>query len=531
LETDVSLENNRVETADTVSLSLSKEQTAALLREVSVVYNTQINDLLLSALVQTLCEPNQSILIEMEGHGREVDVVGRGHELDLSQTVGWFTSRYPIRLTHENNNTAALIKDTKAKLMATPNKGIGYGILKYLTSDPVIKQRFAQHQKPQLSFNYLGQFDHTQGDNSSTLFTAANENTGRQRSPDSLRSQLIELVAYINDDCLTVNWQFSHAMHDKVLVENIAQSYLTHLCQIIQHCLEEKSKLQLVSPDDTATTDNLVHSLRPSQPNVEEQLPLFCLHHRGGHTLEYREIAEQLKPSIPVYGIQSKILSDPHYQGHDMEAVAAQYAKAIRSTQSNGPYRLLGWSLGGVLAMAITQVLEAQGEQISFVGLIDASITKQTQDDDVEDSVIESLLAAVDHNLLAGYNRIDSDKRRALEKQVETLNEQQAIDFLCDWIIEEKLIDESVFDKSYLSIYYRTTLQSRRLIRSYQPKQINAKPHIWWAEDSMKKGEVPTHWQDYTSGIASAQTLPGGHFDIIKDPALHQMIAAQLEAL
>ncbi|PHM53531.1 non-ribosomal peptide synthetase [Xenorhabdus hominickii] len=127
-------------------LGISVEMTDILLHEANIGYRTEINDLLLSALTVALQETfDQSVNhIILEGHGREsID-----NTIDISETVGWFTTLYPVRLEKQTDMADTLIH-TKEMLRAVPNKGIGYGALQqagYLTD-----------HLPVISFNYLGQ--------------------------------------------------------------------------------------------------------------------------------------------------------------------------------------------------------------------------------------------------------------------------------------------------------------------------------------------------------------------------------------
>ncbi|WP_258087589.1 condensation domain-containing protein, partial [Xenorhabdus bovienii] len=107
-------------------LVLSAKLTDTLLREANSGYHTEINDLLLSALTLALSasfsRPVNHIILE--GHGREsIDTT-----LDVSETVGWFTTVYPVRLEMQAGVTETIIH-TKEMLRAVPNKGIGYGAL------------------------------------------------------------------------------------------------------------------------------------------------------------------------------------------------------------------------------------------------------------------------------------------------------------------------------------------------------------------------------------------------------------------
>ncbi len=141
--------NNSKPTLDNLThhqLEISAEMTDILLHEANAGFHTEINDLLLSALTVALQDTFDKSVnpILLEGHGREsID-----NTIDISETVGWFTTMYPVRLENQANITDTLIH-TKEMLRTVPNKGIGYGALQqagYLTDD-----------LPAISFNYLGQ--------------------------------------------------------------------------------------------------------------------------------------------------------------------------------------------------------------------------------------------------------------------------------------------------------------------------------------------------------------------------------------
>lgn len=137
---------------DKVSVVLTAEETRNLLQAVPPVYRTQITDALLAALTPVVCRWNRSdsIVINLEGHGRE-DLF---EEVDLSRTVGWFTTLFPVRLrANAESMSGDLLTSFKEQLRAVPRNGIGYGIRRYLSSDG------QADSSPQIMFNYLGQLD------------------------------------------------------------------------------------------------------------------------------------------------------------------------------------------------------------------------------------------------------------------------------------------------------------------------------------------------------------------------------------
>ncbi|MCP4147041.1 MAG: non-ribosomal peptide synthetase, partial [bacterium] len=123
---------------DSVSMNLDKTETGNLFNKVNWVYSTEINDILLAALALALKEWNQmdKILINLEGHGREPII----EDVDINRTVGWFTSQYPVLLDlyhvpgDKPDNLSNTVKSVKETLRRIPNKGINYGVLKYLTT-------------------------------------------------------------------------------------------------------------------------------------------------------------------------------------------------------------------------------------------------------------------------------------------------------------------------------------------------------------------------------------------------------------
>ena len=126
-----------------MSVSLSAEETRALLQEVPEAYHTQINDVLLTALVQAFSRWTgaRSLLVDLEGHGREEIF----EDVDLSRTVGWFTTIFPVLLESGGGfHPGNALKSVKEQLRRIPNRGIGYGLLRYLSRDADISREAAE---------------------------------------------------------------------------------------------------------------------------------------------------------------------------------------------------------------------------------------------------------------------------------------------------------------------------------------------------------------------------------------------------
>ncbi|MBD2420562.1 non-ribosomal peptide synthetase, partial [Anabaena cylindrica FACHB-243] len=231
---DHALGANTVASTRIVSVSLSPSETRALLQEVPKAYKTQINDILLTALVQTLSKwtGSSSVLLDLEGHGRE-DIFD---DVDLSRTVGWFTAIFPVLLELKaTDNLADVIKSIKEQLRAVPNRGIGYGVLRYLSGDADITSQLSATPQPEISFNYLGQFDWGTQENS--FYKPASESVGAEHSQSESCDRLLDINGLVVEGQLQLDWTYSENFHQRATIENLAQDFVERLQSLIAHCL------------------------------------------------------------------------------------------------------------------------------------------------------------------------------------------------------------------------------------------------------------------------------------------------------
>ncbi|WLH88802.1 non-ribosomal peptide synthetase [Pseudomonas sp. FP453] len=219
--------------ADTVSVRLDAEHTRQLLQQAPSAYRTQVNDLLLTALARVLCRwsGQPSALIQLEGHGRETLF----DDIDLTRSVGWFTSAYPLRLTPQLEQGAS-IKAIKEQLRGVPHKGLGYGVLRYLADD-VIQHTLAALPSAEITFNYLGQFDQSFG--SAALFHPLDESAGLAHDPDAPLPNALSVDSQVYGGELVLRWTFSRERHDQQTIRALADAYLAELHSLIAHCLRD----------------------------------------------------------------------------------------------------------------------------------------------------------------------------------------------------------------------------------------------------------------------------------------------------
>jgi amino acid adenylation domain-containing protein/non-ribosomal peptide synthase protein (TIGR01720 family) len=223
---------NTVASARNLEVALTPEETRALLQDVPSAYRTQVNDALLAALGRTLANwtGHTSLLFDLEGHGREDLFEG----IDLSRTVGWFTSIFPVSLSiNPGKRSSETLKSVKEQLRRIPNRGIGYGVLRYLTADLSIKQRLSALPQAQLCFNYLGQFDNTA---SSPEESAVDEPIGLSRGPLDERSYLLEINARVEAGSLRINWTYSENRHYHETILQLAKDFVAELRALVTEC-------------------------------------------------------------------------------------------------------------------------------------------------------------------------------------------------------------------------------------------------------------------------------------------------------
>ncbi len=227
---------NTVASTNSITVSLSQEETYSLLHRVAEVYHTQINDLLLTALAQCLMRwlGKNEVLIGLEGHGREDIAAG----VDLSRTVGWFTSLYPVHLKiAEHFSLSSTIKSIKEQLRAIPYNGIGYGLLRYLNQNEQVRNSLQVLPHPEVSFNYLGQLDQMQAEHS--LFTFAPESVGLSTYPEDERTHLLVINCAISDRQFHCTWSYSLHRHSIGTIQKLATTFIEALRTILAHCQHE----------------------------------------------------------------------------------------------------------------------------------------------------------------------------------------------------------------------------------------------------------------------------------------------------
>ncbi|MFJ6050123.1 amino acid adenylation domain-containing protein [Streptomyces sp. NPDC092307] len=237
-------------TARRLRLELPADRTAALLTTVPAAFHGEINDVLLGALAlaaadwrgRSAPDAARPLLIELEGHGREQIT----DDVDLSRTVGWFTTVFPVRLDLGSLDReearasgpalATAVKRVKEQLRAVPDRGIGYGLLRHLNARTA--RPLAAAPTPSLGFNYLGRFrvDGTEGPwtlagGSSVISTGFH--------PDTPLRHALSVTPVTEDHAdgprLVADWLWADELLDEAEVRELAESWFAALCALVTH--------------------------------------------------------------------------------------------------------------------------------------------------------------------------------------------------------------------------------------------------------------------------------------------------------
>ncbi|MHA6534792.1 condensation domain-containing protein, partial [Paenibacillus sp. BAC0078] len=215
------------------AISLSEKETKNLLTGTHHAYKTEMNDVLLAALGLAMQEwtGHETLAIHLEGHGRE-EVLG---DVDVTRTVGWFTSIYPVVFEMKQaEGIAYWIKSFKEKLRRIPNKGVGYGALKYLT--PREKSGLGSGMAPEISFNYLGQWDREMAAGAMSMSALS---AGASMSLQSERIHTLDIAGSVMEGKLTLSVTYDKQEYRESTMQALLVNYKKQLLSIVDHCMQK----------------------------------------------------------------------------------------------------------------------------------------------------------------------------------------------------------------------------------------------------------------------------------------------------
>ena len=264
----------------TVEVSLDEAETSALLRILPKTYGAKFDEALLAALAQTFYEwTGGPLLIDVEGHGREPIFP----DIDLSRTVGWFTTIYPVVIDLANTSEPVdAMQCVKKQLGSMQHGGLDYGATRYLSSQSRLAAEIHEQPRPDVSFLYLGQVD--RGVTAAGPYAPATESSGPNSDPQEKRTHLVDLIGRISGGRFEMSWAYSENIHRQDTIEALARRFIELLREIAaldfaataalsefnwtrQHAAEIKSALSHI-PEATEYGVEDFYPLTPAQQGM-----------------------------------------------------------------------------------------------------------------------------------------------------------------------------------------------------------------------------------------------------------------------
>jgi amino acid adenylation domain-containing protein len=270
--------------------------------------------------------------------------------------------------------------------------------------------------------------------------------------------------------------------------------------------------------------------VRLSAPSAVEAANLFCFHPSTGHVQDYRTLLAPLS-AWHLWGLQAAYLSDDSTTlGGDIESLAALYVEHLRQQQPQGPYHLLGFSLGGLLAIAAAARLESQGQAVAFLGIIDSQYQHQAPEDSVE-ALLESASQALTPDSQSVMRRLPPPIMAALLEQLDALPPAARLPELVQWARQQGLqLDGDSWE--HLQTRLRYQQHTQHLLATFKPARLSCPVQVWWASDTLAQADfADPHWEDLSSGPLTREVITAQHLTILEQRALHEQLAARLTAI
>jgi amino acid adenylation domain-containing protein/non-ribosomal peptide synthase protein (TIGR01720 family) len=236
---------NSVASLALVTVGLDAAETRELLQVVPRVHGARIDEALVSALgcaIGTWARGDH-VLVDLEGHGREEVLSG----VDLTRTVGWFTSMFPVLLDVSSASDAGTtLRVTREQLRRLPERGMAFGVARYLAVDEQLVARLAALPRPRVAFNYLGQIDGTLG--GGQTLSASDLPTGAMRAPSQRRDHELEVNGRVLDGILSMTFGYSAALHRRETIQRVADEFVRHLRALLETSAAPSLGISEVSP-------------------------------------------------------------------------------------------------------------------------------------------------------------------------------------------------------------------------------------------------------------------------------------------
>ncbi len=262
--------------------------------------------------------------------------------------------------------------------------------------------------------------------------------------------------------------------------------------------------------------------------------PLYCVDPTGTHVKAYQPLAHALGDDQPVYGLSLSRLFDTDWRDVSVTAIAKEHVALVRRCQQPGiPFHILGWSNGGVIALAMAHELERQGESIAFLGILDTQ--PQVDIYSCEDlSETDEMLAYIRSDRREDFLRMPEEERSGFHAHLNALPDEERIDYAIRWAKERDWLSEEEAHASIdmLRLGYVLDKNGTVFLREHANRSLEAPIHVWWTTNTLQRyGKGPIDWSDFTTGTVAVGTLAGDHMDAVHSIHVHQRISEILSGV
>jgi thioesterase domain-containing protein len=329
---------------------------------------------------------------------------------------------------------------------------------------------------------------------------------------DELELQLVQIwekVLGVQPIGISDNF-FDLGGHSLVALQLFAQIEQIWNKQILLGVLLESPTIAALAdtirqPEDATTWSPLV--LLSSGGNKP---PLFCIHPVGGNLFDYYNLAKQLDKDRPIYGLQARGVDGKQQPLDRIEDMASYFIRSIQTIQPDGPYFLIGYSFGGVIAFEIARQLTERGQKVALLGLVD-----------IRCPTIEQVNLPLLQGIGVHANRL---KKLKLKEQIE---------YCVNRIVHRKKVeyrDELIVTLSNLEIFTPELLKivdcNFQASKDYRPQVYAGQATLFWSK--YQSQYIDKHpelgWGDLVAGGLEIHPLPGDHFTILKEPHVRVLV-------
>ncbi|TKH26522.1 amino acid adenylation domain-containing protein [Bacillus cereus] len=312
----------------------------------------------------------------------------------------------------------------------------------------------------------------------------------------------------INDNFFELG---GHSLKGLKLFENIKRMFNV---QLPLSLLFQKATIEQLSNVISRNKGIDSECLIPIQNGTNKDSQWFIVHGQGGGILNYYDLARELGEDKTVYGLQSIGYDDSRFPNLSVEEMAVRYIEEIKQVKKEGPYTLLGWSFGGIVAFEMARKLEELGDKVSFLGLLDVHPIEQGKE-------ILSL------NIRNAFEELEkfNDQLGIEKNSFEQMSEEQLIESLLKkFTLNENSCQQNFEDPMMNKL--KVMIANRYAYLKYNCKQkIKADIFLFNASINDIHPLVDyNRWNEYTSGEVYALQVPGSHLSMLEKPHIHELV-------